>query len=150
MKDSQITWYAKLNTDKEYTQSNSLYAGTYTQDNNIQVNMQIWNNRWGTEDVKDLTNFIINIYFENVEDSALFDYCSITLNNSDVLSINKSASIATLEMPADLSISGKHNDGTEKNNPKNYINLDFVFSAPTDIKLKENDLKSLYFEIVPL
>lgn len=149
MKDSQITWYAKLSTDKEYTQSNSLYAGTYTQDNNIQVNMQIWNNRWGTEDVKDLTNFIINIYFENVEDSALFDYCSITLNNTDVLTINKSANIATLEIPADATISGKHNDGTIKNN-NNYIRLDFVFSAPQDIKLKENDLKSLYFEIVPL
>lgn len=87
MDEPKITWYAKLSSDVEFNQTNEIYAGTYTSDNEIKVNIQMWNNRWGTVDVNSLTNFLINIYFDYIEDNSLFDYCSVVLNNSDILNI---------------------------------------------------------------
>lgn len=150
MDEPKITWYAKLSSDMEFSQTNEIYAGTYTPDNEIKVNIQIWNNRWGTVDVNSLTNFLINIYFDYIEDNALFDYCSIVLNNSDILNIKKSGSIGVLEFPQIITLNGAKNDGTTENNPNHYISLDFVFKTNNEIKLKENDLKSLFFEIIPL
>ena len=146
----KITWYAKLSSDVEFNQTNEIYAGTYTSDNEIKVNIQMWNNRWGTVDVNSLTNFLINIYFDYIEDNSLFDYCSVVLNNSDILNIKKSGSVGVLEFPQTITLSGTKNDGTEENNPNHYISLDFTFKTSNNTKLKENDLKSIFFEIVPL
>ena len=110
----------------------------------------MWNNRWGTVDVNSLTNFLINIYFDYIEDNSLFDYCSVVLNNSDILNIKKSGSVGVLEFPQTITLSGTKNDGTEENNPNHYISLDFTFKTNNEIKLKENDLKSLFFEIILL
>lgn len=49
-----------------------------------------------------------------------------------------------------ITLSGTKNDGTEENNPNHYISLDFTFKTSNNTKLKENDLKSIFFEIVPL
>ena len=46
MDEPKITWYAKLSSDVEFNQTNEIYAGTYTSDNEIKVNIQMWNNRW--------------------------------------------------------------------------------------------------------
>ena len=151
MKEPKITWYARLDKEEEYTQTDSIYAGSYTHDIDfLSVQMQIWNNRWGTKDVKALSNFNIYIYFENEEDYSLLQYCTVVLNDSDILSINKTNKIGVLTLPDNIEISGIANDGTEDKNPNNFISLEFRFKTPKEIKLKENDLKSLYLEIMPL
>lgn len=152
MDEPKITWYAKLSSDTDFNKTNEIYAGTYTPDNSINVNLQIWNNRWGTVDVNSLTNFLINVYFADTEDNCLFDYCSIVLNNSDVLNIKKSGTVGVLEFPEAITLSGTQNDGTTVNNPDHYILLDFIFKIPdnVNVQLKENDLKSLFFEIIQL
>lgn len=151
MKEPKITWYAKLKKEEEYIQTDNIYAGSYAQDiKYLSVLMQIWNNRWGTENIQTLSNFNINIYFENEEDYSLLKYCTVILNDSDILTINKTDKIGILSLPDNIELSGQYNDGKQENNPNNYINLEFRFSAPKNTKLKENDLKSLYFEIMPL
>lgn len=151
MKESKITWYAKLKKEADYLQSNDIYAGSYTSDSNIIVYLQVWNNRWGNEDVNSLSNFNIDIYFENEEDYTLLDYCTVVLNDSEILTINKSNNkIGVLNMPDNFKLSGVANDGTAENNQNNYMSLEFRFVAPQGTKLKENDLKTIYFEIVQL
>ena len=150
MQEPIITWYAKLTEDSQFRQTDEIYAGTYTPNNSIQVNLQIWNNRWGTIDVADLTDFTIHMYFNEVEDTSLFNYCTIVLNKSDILNLTKADNRRILEFPNEITLSGKKNNGTSKENANNYLNLDIVFQAPKDVKLKEKDLKSLFFEIVNL
>ena len=96
MNDPIITWYAKLDNDTEFNKTNEIYAGSYTKENSINVNMQIWNNRWGTEDVQSLNNFNINIYFDKEEDFILLDYCTVVLNKTEILTINKTDKIGVL------------------------------------------------------
>ena len=44
-------------------------------------------------------------------------------------------------------LSGTKNDGTLDNNKDHYINIEFQFDAEGS-KLKENDLKDMYFQII--
>lgn len=142
-----ITWYSRLGEDT-YAAQSEIYAGTYTKESNINVDIQIWNNRWGTEDVEPLENFSLNIYFDTLEDSALLQCCKVALGGTDELSLIISGQKATVSFPEAIVLSGVQNDGTSANSQDNYIYLKFTFSAP-NYQLKENDLKSLHFEIVP-
>lgn len=141
-----ITWYSKIG-DATYEAQSEIYAGTYTKEEKISVDIQIWNNRWGVEDTESLEDFILNIYFDNLEDSALLQCCKIILGGTDELSLMISNQKATISFPDTVTLSGVKNDGTSANSKENYISLTFEFDAP-GYQLKENDLKSLYFEIV--
>lgn len=147
MEDPKITWYAKLNKESQYEETNDYYAGSYTPGHPIDVDIQIWNNRFGLEDVANLADFYIVISFEHVEDSALFDYCTIVLDDANIVPLKKSGKKAILELPDTVVLSGTKNDGTLDNNKDHYINIEFQFDAEGS-KLKENDLKDMYFQII--
>lgn len=147
MEDPKITWYAKLNKESQYEETNDYYAGSYTSGHPIDVDIQIWNNRFGLEDVANLADFYIVISFEHVEDSALFDYCTIVLDDANIIPLKKSGKKAILELPDTVVLSGTKNDGTLDNNKDHYINIEFQFDAEGS-KLKENDLKDMYFQII--
>lgn len=147
MEDPKITWYAKLNKESQYEETNDYYAGSYTPGHPIDVDIQIWNNRFGLEDVANLADFYIVISFEHVEDSALFDYCTIVLDDANIIPLKKSGKKAILELPDTVVLSGTKNDGTLDNNKDHYINIEFQFDAEGS-KLKENDLKDMYFQII--
>lgn len=147
MEDPKITWYAKLNKESQYEETNDYYAGSYTPGHPIDVDIQIWNNRFGLEDVANLADFYIVISFEHVEDSALFDYCTIVLDDANIIPLKKSGKKAILELPDTVALSGTKNDGTLDSNKDHYINIEFQFDAEGS-KLKENDLKDIYFQII--
>ena len=147
MEQPNITWYAKLDKEEQFEATTDFYAGTYTPSHKISVDIQVWNNRFGLKDVETLSNFYILAYFENIEDSALFDYCTVALNNSIILDLKKSGKKVILDLPDTISLSGTKNDGKLQGNESHYLNLEFVFDAEGE-KLKENDLKSLFFQIV--
>ena len=98
---------------------------------------------------RNINNFNINIYFDKEEDFILLDYCTVVLNKTEILTINKTDKIGALTFDQ-IELSGALNDGTIENNPNNYILLDFIFKAPNNTRLKVNDLKTLFFEIIPL
>jgi hypothetical protein len=147
MHKPRISWFSRIGDDA-YVAQKELYAGTYTKEEKVSVDIQIWNNRWGTEDVADLEDFALNIYFDSLEDSSLLQCCKIILGGQDELSLIISGQKATVSFPDTIELSGVKNDGAVSN-VANFITLTFEFSA-SEYRLKENDLKSLYFEIVSL
>ncbi len=147
MEDPKITWYAKLNKETQYEETNDYYAGSYTPGHAIDVDIQIWNNRFGLDDVATLSDFYIVVSFDRVEDSSLFDYCTIVLNDANIIPLKKNGKKAVLELPDTVKLSGTKNDGTLDSNVDHYMNLEFQFDAE-GTKLKENDLKDMYFQII--
>lgn len=145
MEDAKIEWYSKVGSDEKFALDNDVYAGTYTDGHPIVVTLQLWNNRWGTADVLPLKDFFINMYFKDREDKNLFEYCSVRMGN-EILSFIENGTYVTLEFPKAVEISGIKNNGIAKDNPKNFIELEFTFRAD-GANLKEHDLKSLFFEI---
>ena len=146
----QITWYAKLTSEENFKQTDLVYAGAITPNNYLTVDIQLWNNRWGESDVETLSDFNILMYFQDVEDSALLENCSIFYNGAEVdIEIeNKKALVKFAKAPI---LSGKANDGSSLNedNSGNFISLQFIFTTSSQ-RLKENDLKHLILEIVPI
>lgn len=147
MATPKLTWYAKKITDEKYSVDQRFYAGKYTDNNQIVVDIQLWNNRWGTETVDDLINYDVCFFFDRVEDSALLDMCTIVYNSAVSIPFSVSGSKAILQFPDKPTIKGTKNNGSSADNPNNYIQLRFVFNASGE-RLKDNDLKSLYFEVL--
>jgi hypothetical protein len=146
MDKANISWYAKTGADIKYAATEEIYAGTHTDETPVTASVQLWNNRWGKYDVEDLANFNILMYFRELEDFALLPYCSITVNGKaqNFEYINHRA-IIKFDTPPILK--GTANNGKSEGNENNYLAFDITFSAPNK-NLKEDDLKSLYFEIV--
>ena len=142
-----ISWYAKKLSDIKYSLDQQFYAGTYTDDDQIVVDIQLWNNRWGSETVDDLEDYDICFFFDRLEDAILLTYCTVIYNGSYVVPFNISANKAILEFEEKPIIKGTKNNGSSLDNPDNFIQLRFMFSA-TEERLKDHDLKSLYFEVL--
>ena len=146
MSNPNITWYTRQNSDA-YQADSEFYAGTYTKEKALAVDMQIWNNRWGVNDVDDIENAVVVFYFETIEDSSLLKNCVITLGGNDQLTttVKNNRGFVVLNR----NIDGKKNNGDDANvdNTNNFVNITFSFSAANYI-LKENDIKNLYFEVI--
>lgn len=148
MNSPVITWYTKAYADKDYEAGTDFYAGTYTDSAPITLNIQLWNNRYGTEDAADLKDYDLIFYFNDKEDSALLDCCTLSISGKEEVSFVVSDGKAVAQFSNRPTLSGKKNNGDPDENPSNYIDLSLKFSASGQI-LKENDLKTLYLEVVP-
>lgn len=143
-----IVSYHVLDVNNEYVKRDSVYAGTYTGDDNIYVHLRIWNNFQGTEDVDTLHNFNLVLRFLTEEDNALLKYITLsddTHNMEIPTKVEQSALIGTFF--EDVSLSGQANTGSNQYKD-NYVDILVTFSAPYDAYLKDHDLKSLVLEIV--
>lgn len=143
---ASITWYAKLEGLAEFEETTDFYAGSYDSEHEIKIDLQIWNNRYGKTNVSDLTSFDLVFYFDNIEDTALYDYCTVMYNGS-ALPFSVSGYKAVVDLPS-VTLYGYKNNGTLEQGSANCLQLQFVFNAHT-ARLKTNDLKSLYFEVLP-
>ena len=143
----QITWFVKMG-DEPFKSQKEIYAGTYSKENKLVVDMQLWNNRYGIVDADTLEGFTINMYFDNLEDSALLSCCKVILGDQDELPLIIRGQKATISFPTEIKLSGAKNNGA-LSNAANYIKLTFEFAAE-EYRLKENDLKSLFFEIIAM
>jgi len=147
MASPKISWYAKKITDSKYSVDSRFYAGKYTDNSQIIVDIQLWNNRWGSETVNDLTNYDICFFFDRIEDSALLNMCSVIYDNATSIPFNVTGNKAILQFTDKPILKGTKNNGSSADNPSNYLQLRFIFSASGE-RLKDNDLKSLYFEVL--
>lgn len=147
MEESIITWYVK--EDDIFTSKDEFNAGAYSNKKPISVDLQVWNNRWGVNDVEDIESPVLTIYFDSYEDASLLKFCKVYINKGEELPMI----IRDNQAHASISrvLSGKQNDGEEgkESNKKNYIDIHIEFDAG-DSRLKENDLKKLFFEISSL
>lgn len=146
MDEPILSWYIK-NINDDYEQTDTVYAGSYTQQSPLIVDFRIWNNRYGKKDVTTIKNLKLNIYFSDYEDSAILQYITVNTNNSQA-NMTISNNIATASFLDNLTLDGKANDGTDKNNPENYADLELKIDVPNDVSLKMHDLKNLMVEVV--
>lgn len=142
----KLTWYTKKLSDAKYSVEQHFYAGKYTDNDRIVLDIQLWNNRWGSETVNDLKDYDICFFFDRVEDSVLLDMCMI-MYNSNTVPFNVTGQKAILQFSEKPVLKGTKNNGSSADNPNNYIQLRFIFDASGE-RLKDNDLKSLYFEVL--
>jgi len=148
MQDPKISWFVK-DPDDIFVPQNEYHAGTYTKTDKIVVDFQIWNNRWGVEDVKELTNPVLNFYFDTIEDATLLSLCKITVDKYDNIPLMIKEQKASAVLGRSLSGVKNNGDETAAANRNNFVNIRFEFDA-ADYRLKENDLKNLYFELVSM
>lgn len=147
--EKPIITYHILNEDDTYTRQNSVYAGTYTGDEELSVTLRIWNNFRGIEDVEDLNNFNLVCHFLTEEDNALLKYISLSVTNTIEIPciIENNTLIGSFVDPVILS--GRANTGSEEY-ISNYINITISFNPGANTYLKDHDLKSLILDIVEL
>lgn len=143
-----ITYSAKITSSSSYIDGEEIYGGTYTPNNAISIDVRIWNNKFGIADVDSLKNFSLNFYFGDYEDSALLKYLKIVYNGNVELPVEVRDNVATVTFFNDVEIKGTANNG-EDTDTNNYLDVTVVFDPGSDnIKLKEQDVKSLFVEIV--
>lgn len=147
MADPIISWFIQPEGADKMSPAREAYAGNYNKAHDISMKFQLWNNRYGRSAVDDLSNFSIQIFFDHTEDKSLLPYCNLVVSNStlDKQIINDRAVFNITR-----TLSGAINNGTATDNPENFMEFEFKFSAPKNdtVRLKENDLKNLYFEII--
>lgn len=150
MDKPKITWYAKLAKETKFNSGDNLFVGSNAPGTELEVNVQLWNNRWGETAVEDLADFQIVMYFADYEDSALLPFLSAKYNNQQIkVNVDSVAKRAMLIFPQTPVLSGEANNGSSIDNSclKNFLSFTIVFKQPGEKHLKENDLKSLRLEI---
>lgn len=150
MDNPKITWYAKLAEESKFNGGDTLFVGSNTPDNTLEVDVQLWNNRWGETAVEDLKDFRIIAYFADYEDSILLPYLSVKYNSQKIgFEVDSIAKRGMMIFPTTITLSGAANNGssTDKTCLKNFLAFTISFEHPEGAHLKENDLKSLRLEI---
>jgi hypothetical protein len=136
-----IGWYIKESDN--YVQEDEYYLGSFTSDSEISINVQVWNNRYGSNSVDGISDARLAIYFDTVEDAALLNYCTVSVNDSYFTApkIELQRGIVSIG-----ELSGIYNDGLElSSNEVNYKNLSIKFSGfPCNLK---NGLKNMFLDI---
>lgn len=138
---TNITWHIKENDG--YVQDEEYYLGSFNSETSITLEVQVWNNRYGQKTIDSIDNARLAIYFENMEDSILFNYCSIEVEygspEKPTIELNKVA------YPIGK-LSGEMNNGISNDqNRHNYKNVIIRFEKfPKNLK---DGLKNMFLDI---
>jgi len=150
MDQPKLIWYVQIDEENKYAAEDEKYVGTYSLYSPIVVYLRLWNNRYGSEDVEDLKNFALRLSFDCYEDSVLLPYCTMFLGTEEIPA-SVAGKNAIFSIPRSKYVSGKKNNGVEAENKENY--LDFTLKFRIDdktVRVKENDIKNLSIEVVPI
>lgn len=136
-----ISWYIKEQDD--YVQNLEYYLGSFSSDSEIILDIQVWNNRYGSKDVETIENARLTIYFDTVEDSSLLKYCSVSVNSNNYTT--PEIEVDRIIVPIGI-LNGSFNDGLEESfNESNFKNISIKFSNfPKKLK---NGLKNMFLDI---
>ena len=148
MEQPKITWLVRRADVEDFRKSPDYYAGVYDQSDDFAVYIQIWNNRYGKETVKSLSDFGISVTFDKEEDSVLLQYMYFQYGQK-VLTPVITGNTGVVHFTDEVEISGTVNDGSDENTD-NYIVVRLVISVPENVRLKMNDLKSMTLGITKL
>lgn len=141
MNNAKITWYIKEND--EYIQDNDYYLGNYSPDSNLSFDVQVWNNRYGSSRVADISDARLSLYFDSMEDSVLLDYCYVSLNGGAEVKITPQFGKGIVELGT---LSGASNNGLESlDNINNYKSISVLFKDFP--MLLKNGIKNMYLDI---
>lgn len=137
----KITWY--ILEDEDYIQDNEYYLGSFSPDNEIQLKVQVWNNRYGKTNVENIPNARLAIHFESIEDGLLLDYCSVSINGGDSVKVPIMFGKGIVDIGL---LSGNSNNGMDiTDNVYNYKNIAVTFKDfPKNLK---NGIKNMFLDI---
>lgn len=142
MNNANISWFVK-EPDDIFVEHTEYYAGSCNNEEDLELDIELWNNRWNTkEDVDTIYNAKLSISFAAAEDATLLSFCTVKVGNGsyekpELITFNR----ASVELG---SISGAKNDGGT-NNTENYKNISIRFSGiPRTYK---SGLKSMFLDI---
>ena len=144
----QISWQIKKLSDSKYSNKTDYFAGIYTQSSALELELLLWNNRYGTESVEDLSSFSIDAVFQDMEDSTLLEYLTMNFDGT-MITPSISKNVATFVVPDSVTIYGEANDGSSAAT-NNYKYIKLTLDVPSVYKLKANDYKTLSLDIVEL
>ena len=145
---AKLQWYVRKTTETKFFPRDEVFAGTYNGSEPLRISTRLWNNRYGETSVDSLENFNIKIYFDNDEDQTLLKYCTVIINEKEQIPLEITNKYGLIVMDQDTSVSGAANNGVEEENKENYLTIDLSFDVPEEIRLKEQDIKNIYFEII--
>lgn len=142
MKEPQISWYIIENESVNLIDGEH-YAGAYSPSNiEATFEIQVWNNKWGRDDIPDVENPILVLMFDTIEDRTLLQYCKVRIDNGPFKELEVLEDRATL--PLYRPLSGKSNKGTSSD-ANNYAQITIKF-GPISYGMK-NGLKSLLVDL---
>jgi len=140
MKKPQISWYVL--EDENLVPYEEYYAGSFRSDDVIEITLHVWNNRWGQEQVQNVEQGRLALYFDTIEDSFLLNLCSVSIDDGDFQSLNISSNRGRISLGRILSGEPNLGSSTSRNN---YAKIVLRFGPITDgIR---NSLKNLYLDI---
>lgn len=148
MEQPKITWLVRTADEEDFRKSPEFYAGTYNQEEDLSIYIQLWNNRYGTEAVKPLSDFGISVTFDKEEDSVFLKYMTFHYGVAEFTPV-VSGNTGVIQLPDTVELSGALNDGSDENTD-NYIVLRLDISVPWNVSLKMNDLKTMTLGITKL
>lgn len=139
--NSKITWY--ILEDEEYIQDDEYYLGSFSPDSEIQLKVQVWNNRYGKNNVESISNARLAIYFDSIEDSMLLEYCTVSINDNNFTKIPAMFGKGIIDIGL---LSGNSNNGMDIiDNIYNFKNITVSFKGfPTNLK---NGIKNMFLDI---
>lgn len=144
MKSASITWIIKEDNQDNITYD--YYIGNINGSNSTSLKIQVWNNYQGFDDVKDISNAKLVLKTPSIDDSYIFDYMTVIIDNQSKSFIKYSDIKRGVIIG---SLSGKSNTGNENEQnklaTKNMCNIELIFN-PIDYKIKEG-LKNLILDI---
>lgn len=136
-----ITWH--ISEDGDYIQDTEYYLGSFNSESTIQLNVQVWNNRYGQKSIDSIKDARLAIYFENAEDSILFNYCTISVEEGSAIKPEIELNKVVVNIGE---LSGEPNNGIANDkNRINYKNIRISFeNFPRNLK---NGIKNMFLDI---
>lgn len=143
MTTPKITWFILEDIDglSQYSAKRTHdMEGSYAPGDCVNIKIQLWNNRRGTEDVADAKDAKLIMFFKNYEDNYLLKLCKVSFGNEvKPVTIDLDRGIFNLG-----TISGGANNGTELNTD-NYLEFELqIGPIPSNVK---SELKGLVLDV---
>lgn len=141
MERPNISWY--LIDDGDQIQTDEYYAGSFNSSDEIRLNIQIWNNRYGIKTVESIRDAKLSIYFETIDDGAILNYCEIDVEKSGAVKPEVSINKVLINIGE---LNGSANNGMDTDKNRNHFkNVEIIFkNLPSNLK---EGLKNMYLDI---
>ena len=81
MNNANISWFVK-EPDDIFVEHTEYYAGSCNNEEDLELDIELWNNRWNTkEDVDTIYNAKLSISFAAAEYATLLSFCTVKVGN---------------------------------------------------------------------
>lgn len=127
MNDPQINWFVL--EEGQPTPYEEYYAGSYRKSETLELTLQVWNNRWGQEDAKDISRGTLAFFFETIEDSYLLNLCNVKIGDGEFQPLIIEAGRG--RVPLNRILYGRSNSGSVTS-IDNYVNITLKFGPVQD------------------